>query len=77
VGTASQQFSQGGTERGQATVRDILKYAEMARCAAIRSRDYLKQTEIKLRQTQRRLEDLDRTLSVDEWPPLETVEKKI
>jgi hypothetical protein len=77
VGTAGEQFSQGSTEQGQTTVRDILRYAEMARDAAVKSREYMKQTEIKLRQTQRRLEDVERTLPADDRPPLDAVEKKI
>lgn len=77
VGVADQQFTQGATDQAQATVRDIQKYAQMARDAAIKSQANLKQTEIKLRQTQRRLEDLKRTLPVDDRPPLDAVEKKI
>lgn len=77
VGIADQQFSEGNTEQGQATVQDILKYAQKARDAAIKSHDNLKQTEIRLRETQRRLDSLKRTLSVDDRPPLDNVEKKI
>jgi hypothetical protein len=75
--TAGRQFIQGSTEQAQATVRDILKYAEMAHDAALKSRDQMKQTEIKLRETQRHLEDLRRTLPVDDMPPLVVIEKKI
>lgn len=77
VGIANEQFKQGTTDQAQSTVQDIQKYAQMARDAAINSHGNLKQTEIKLRQTQRHLEDLKRTLAVDDRPPLDAVEKKI
>lgn len=77
VGVADQQFTAGSNQDAQTTIRDVLKYAQMARDAAIKSHDYMKQTEIKLRQTQRRLEALKRTLSLEDRPPLDTVEKQI
>lgn len=77
VGVADQQFTDGNADQGQATVQDILKYAQKARDAAVKSHDQLKQTEIRLRETQRRLDSLKRTLSVDDRPPLDAVEKKL
>lgn len=77
VGIADQQFTDGNPDQGQATVQDILKYAEKARDAAVKSHAQLKQTEIRLRETQRRLDSLKRTLSVEDRPPLDDVEKKI
>jgi len=60
-----QQFNKGNIQQAQATVQDILKYAAMARDAAITSHGKMKQTEIVLRETQRRLEALKRTFSVN------------
>jgi ribosomal protein S8 len=77
VSIAEQQFTEGNVERGQATVQDILKYAQKARDAAIKSRDKMKETEIRLRETQRQLESVKRTLAVEDRPPLDGVEKKI
>src|SRR5215469_4703709 len=77
VGVADQQFTDGNADQGQATVQDILKYAQKARDAAVKSHDQLKQTEIRLRETQRRLDSLKRTSSVDDRPPLDNVEKQI
>jgi len=77
VGVADQQFTSGNSDQGQATVQDILKYAQKARDAAIKSHDKLKETEIRLRETQRRLESLKRTLALEDRPPLDDVEKKI
>jgi len=77
VGVADHQFTQGDSDQGQATVRDILKYAQKARDAAIGSHDQMKQTEIRLRATQRQVESLKRTLALEDRPPLDDVEKKI
>ena len=77
VGVADQQFTQGNTDQGQATVQDILKYAQKARDAAVKSHGNMKDTEIRLRETQRHLEEVKRTLTVDDRPPLDAVEKKI
>lgn len=77
VGVADQQFTEGSNQQAQGTVQDVLKYAQIARDAAVKSRDNLKQTEIRLRTTQRRLEALKRTLTVEDRPPLDAVEKKI
>lgn len=77
VTVADQQFTAGSNELAQSTVQDILKYAQMARDAAVKSHDHLKQTEIRLRSTQRHLEALKRTLTVEDRPPLDAVEKKI
>lgn len=77
VGIADQQFSGGDSRQAQSTVQDILKYAQKARDAAIKSHDSMKQTEIHLRATQRQLEGLKRTLAVEDRPPLDDAEKKI
>lgn len=77
VSVADQQFNDGNSQQGQATIQDVLKYASKARDAAIQSHDSLKQTEIHLRETQRRLESLKRSLSVDDRPAVDAVEKQI
>jgi hypothetical protein len=77
VSVVDQQFTQGNSEQAQATVREVLKYAQKARDAAVKSRDQMKQTEIRLRSTQRQLEGLKRTLALEDRPPLDDVEKKI
>ncbi|HWZ45081.1 MAG TPA: hypothetical protein VNW97_16520 [Candidatus Saccharimonadales bacterium] len=77
VDVANQQFTDAQAEQGQATVQEILKYATLARDISVRSRHKMKETEIHLRQAERRLEAVRRTLSVDDRPPLEEVEKQI
>ena len=77
VGVAAQQFAEGNEQAAQATVQEILTYASRARDVAVKSRGKMKETEIILRSTQRKLESLKRTLGVDDRPPIDQVEKKI
>jgi hypothetical protein len=77
VDQADQQFTQGESVKAQATIQEILSVATKARDGGVSSRRKLKETEIHLRLTQRHLEDVRRTLSVDDRPEVEAVEKKL
>ena len=77
VSVAGQQFDKDDNQGGQATVQDVLKYATRAHDLALYYRDKMKETEITLRSTQRRLDSLKRTLSAYERPSVERVEKQL
>ena len=77
VPIADQQFTEGNVVEAQKTVQEILSYATKARDVSIKSRNKMKETEIGLRTTQRKLEALKRTLASDDRPPLDAVEKKL
>jgi hypothetical protein len=77
VDQADQQFTQGESVKAQATIQEILSAATKARDGGVSSRRKLKETEIHLRLTQRHLEDVRRTLSIDDRPEVEAVEKKL
>lgn len=77
VPIADHQFTEGNVVEAQKTVQEILDYATKARDASIKSRSKMKETEITLRTTQRKLEALKRTLAADDRPPLDAVEKKL
>jgi len=77
VDQADQQFTQGESVKGHATVQEILTAATKARDGGMKSHHKLKETEIHLRQTQRRLENMRRTLSAEDRPEVEAVEKKL
>lgn len=77
VYVADQQFTAGDSSKGQDTVQEILADATKARDAAVGSRKKLKRVEIHLRETQRHLENVRRTLAASDRPPLEAVEKKL
>jgi hypothetical protein len=77
VDVVDQQFTQDNSVQGQATVQEVLQYASKAHDIALSSRDHRKEVEILLRQTQRHLESVKRTLAAEDRPPLDEVEKKL
>jgi len=77
VDVANQQFTLGYSDKGQATVQEILQYAGKAHDLALSARNNRKEVEIHLRQTQRHLESVKRTLSADDRPALEAAEAKL
>jgi|SRR5438270_3971828 len=77
VDIADQQFTQGNNEQAHATMQDVVNYSAKARDASIRSHGKLKDTEIILRETQRRVEAVRRTLAAEDRPAMEQIEKKI
>ena len=77
VDVADEQFTQGNVEQAQATIQEVLNYCLKARDASVHSHGKMKETEIILRETQRRVEAVKRTLAAEDRPPLDQVEKKI
>jgi hypothetical protein len=77
VDVADQQFTQGNSAQAEATVQEVLQYSSKARDIAISHRAKLKEVEILLRETQRHLENVKRTLAAEDRPPLDAVEKKL
>jgi hypothetical protein len=77
VDVADQQFTAGDSGKGQQTVQEVLADATRAHDDAVRSRKKLKDVEIHLRETQRHLENVRRTLAAEDRPPLQAVEKKL
>jgi hypothetical protein len=77
VDVADQQFAAGDVAKGQETVQEILADATRAHDIAVNTHKKMKDVEIHLRETQRHLENVRRTLAADDRPPLETVEKKL
>ena len=77
VDVADQQFTQGNVEQAHATMRDVANYAAKANDASLQSHGKMKDTEIILRETQRRVEAVKRTLAVEDRPAMDMIEKKI
>lgn len=77
VDVADQQFTQGESVQGHETVKQVLEYATKAHDLALESRRKIKEIEIHLRETQRHLTAVRRTLAADDRPALEKVEKKL
>jgi hypothetical protein len=77
VNVADQQFTAGDTAKGHQTVQEILADATRAHDGAVSARKKMKDVEIRLRETQRHLENVRRTLAADDRPAIEAVEKKL
>jgi hypothetical protein len=77
VAVADQQFTDGESVKGHATVQEILQYATKAHDLAIQTRKKMKHTEKFLRECHRRLDNMKRTLAAEDRPRLEAVEKQL
>jgi hypothetical protein len=77
VELANQHFTDGKVEEGQAAVRDAVAYAAKARDAARTSKKKLKQTEIAIGRAARRLNDISKTLAIDDRPTVEQAVKEL
>src|SRR5579872_881475 len=77
VDLANQQFADGNVDQAQATIQEVLNYAAKAHSAALQSHNRMKETEMALYKTKRRMEEVRHTLSIEDTPPLEGVEKKL
>ena len=76
VELANNQFTNGDAEKGQASIKDAVTYAEKAAASAEEKGHKIKNAEITLRETARRIDEVRRTLSIDDQPPLkEAVER--
>jgi hypothetical protein len=77
VELANGHFTDGKVEEGHAAVRDAVAYAEKARDAARNSKKKLKQTEMAIGKTARRLSDIGKTLAIDDRPAVEQAVKEL
>jgi hypothetical protein len=77
VALAAEQFAQNEPAKGQATVQELLEYATKAHDIALNTRNKMKEVEIRLREAQRHLENMKRSLLADDRPPIDAAEKKL
>lgn len=77
VELADRHFIDGNVEEGQAAVREAVSYAEKARDSARNSKKKLKQTEMSIGRTARRLSNIGKTLAVDDRPAVEQAVKEL
>jgi DNA repair exonuclease SbcCD ATPase subunit len=73
VELANQYFSGGEAEKAIAAVKAVSEYSDKALEAARQSHKKLKETEITLRQTSRRLNDVEETLAFEDRPVVKGV----
>ena len=74
---ANDQYTAGEVAKAQVTIDEVASYAEKAGGAALESNKNLKQTEITLRQTSRRLEEVRRSLALEDRPQVETAINRV
>jgi hypothetical protein len=74
---ANRQFSEGQMEAGRESLEQVVEFAEKASAAAKIKNKKTKDTEINLRRTARRLEEVERSLAAEHRPPVEAVVQKI
>lgn len=77
VELANNQFINGESEKGQASIKDAVNYAEKSANSADMKGHKIKNAEIMLRETARRIEEVRRTLDVDDQPPLKEAVNRI
>ncbi len=74
---ANQQFTDGQHDAALATIKQVLEYAEKASAAAKLKNKKTKDTEINLRKTARRMEEVARTLALEDRPPVNAAVEKL
>ena len=77
VDVADQHFSAGESVKGHATIQEAFDHATEAHDEALHTRKKMKEVEIGLRETQRHMEIVRRTLAAEDRTPLEQMEKKL
>jgi hypothetical protein len=77
VEIANQHFNDGDVDKAQAAVQDVVGFAQKALDSAKQVRKRLKQTDITLRKTSRRLADIAGTLAFEYRPPVNRAVKEI
>lgn len=74
---ASRQFAEGAEDEAFKSVTEVVEFAEKASSAAKLRNKKTKDTEINLRKTARRLEEVSKTLSLQHRPPIEEAMQKV
>ena len=77
VAVADKQFSDSESVKAHETVDQILQYATKSHDLVIQTRKKMKEAEKELRQCNRNLENMKRTLAAEDRPQVEAVQKKL
>ena len=77
VNEADRFYNEGDIAKAKQAVDDVVLYAGRAGEAAQKSGKHVKNTEISLRETARRLDDLRKTLGFEERPYVEAAVKEV
>lgn len=77
VEEANDQFNLGDLEKGMASIKQAVDFAEKAALAAREKSKKIKDTEINLRKCTRRLDEVRRSLALDDQPPLVAAHERL
>lgn len=77
VNEADRYYTAGDVANAKTAVSEVVRYASRATDAALKSGKHLKNTEIVLRATERRLDDLGKTLNLEDRPDVEAAVKEL
>lgn len=69
VELAQQSYNSGDVQTTKTALDDVITYADKSLDAARMRRKHLKEAELKLRGSARRLEDLERSMTFEDRPP--------
>lgn len=74
---AGEHYNDGNADKAVASVKQLLEYAQkVADIAKVKDKK-VKQSEINIRKCSRRLDEIRRTVTLEEHPPLEDAIKKL
>lgn len=74
---ARKNYADGDSAQGKAAIDDVATYTEKAANAAVSTGKHLKQTEIDIRKLSKKLEDIRRSVSLEDRPPLEAAAQRL
>src|SRR5579862_2662947 len=70
VDKANEQFTANNFDGGYATIKQVVDYAQKSTDLAVENEKHIKDVEIELRETSRRLLEVKKSLNSDDQPPL-------
>lgn len=70
-------YNDGKVDEAAAAVREVVTYSEKATTSAVNTGKRLKNVEIDIRKMSTRLNDIQRTLSFDDQPPVKTATDRL
>ena len=74
---ANEQYNDGEPDKAVASVQELVSYAEKVIDIAKQKDKKAKQSEINIRKCSRRLEEIRRTVNLEDQPPLEVAIKRL
>src|SRR5579864_8361636 len=77
VDKANEQFTANDFDAGYATIKQVVEYAKKSTDLAVQNEKHIKNVEIELRETSRRLLEIKKSLNSDDQPPLASASESI